>query len=118
MSNDKGYIYPFEITGREAQEMNKKAPTREELTPKEGEPAWGLYDKKDDVWLGDDKGPTLYNEEIWARVSARITETQLGYEPGRLEAKSFDWESLRKRDELKTQMSAVEALRRIENGEV
>lgn len=78
--------------------------------------AWGLYDTKDNVWLGDRKGPKLFaagealpngsvlNDEtarIFARAAAEAAAYSVGWEPTRVVVREFDLKSWRKRDSVK-----------------
>lgn len=78
---------------------------------------WGLYDTTDNVWLGDEKGPKLYNQ-LLAKIAARVTEKQLGYEPGRVIGRVYDNSGNKLRDTVDTIMSGEEAVRRLEAGEL
>ena len=81
---------------------------------------YGIYDKKDNVWLGDENGPKVYEYFLIARVAAQVLEDQIFGNLGmgcRYEAREIpdanDW---RKRDEVKTQRTTLEALIRCEGG--
>jgi hypothetical protein len=92
---------------------------------------YGIYDTRDDCWLGDDNGPRLFTFEdskkangmdtrIMAQIAAQMTEVQLGYSKdgmsGRLRAKEFNLKEVRLKDEMPTQMTALEALVIVEGG--
>lgn len=92
-----------------------------------GVESYGIYDTKDDVWLGDKNGPRVYTRadsekakgipvEVLAKIAAQMTGVQLGYAMGRLQARVYNTGDLRLRDEVPTKMSAVAALIRLENG--
>jgi hypothetical protein len=78
--------------------------------------SWGLFDTEDKVWLGDDNGPLLFDEEILARVAAELSDVMIGQEPGRTAAKVFDGGALRLRDHRSIRMSAEAALAGLEEG--
>jgi hypothetical protein len=77
---------------------------------------YGLYDTEGGVWMGDDDGPKLFEDESLARIAAQMMDVQLGQDPGRTRAKPFDELPKRKRDEVATRMSSEEAISRLENG--
>lgn len=92
-----------------------------------GVESYGIYDTKDDVWLGDKNSTRVYTRadsekakgipvEVLAKIAAQITGVQLGYAMGRLQARVYNTGDLRLRDEVPTKMSAVAALIRLENG--
>lgn len=67
---------------------------------------WGIYDPVESVWMGDDHGPVLLRAKdkkgkleahATARIAAAISNVQLGYEPGRLIAKEYDFQPKRLR---------------------
>ena len=89
---------------------------------------YGIYDTQDNCWLGDENGPRLYTledskklkgmpQQLAARIAAQMTAVQLGYPQTRLVAREFKQEELVLRDSVDTKMTAVEALRKLENGE-
>lgn len=95
--------------------------------------AWGIYDTKDNCWLGDDddNGPKLFRStdvvngkvlgddaETLARVAGQINDVRQGWGPGRSRARVFTEAKLHLKDELPHRMSAKEALKRIERGAV
>lgn len=90
--------------------------------------AYGLYDTWHNCWLGDEFGPKLFTradsekckgmpQETLARISAQMTAVQLGWTPGRLQSREYHGDAVVLKDTVDTKMSAVEALRKIENGE-
>lgn len=79
---------------------------------------YGLYDTQDDCWLGDNKGPLLYEEEDLAKVGAQVLDVRLKQAPGRTRAKPFAEESLVKKDEKETFVEAEEAIAKLERGAV
>jgi hypothetical protein len=89
--------------------------------------SYGIYDTRDDVWLGDNNGPRVFTREdskkakglpheTLAKIAAQIAGVQLGYSIGRLQARVFNQGDLRLRDEVPTKMGPIEALIRLENG--
>lgn len=79
---------------------------------------YGLLDTKDNVWLGHDGGPQVYEDYGLARIAARVPEKRLGYDPGRVQAKSYDPAPKKLRDEVTPKITAEEALKRLEAGEL
>lgn len=97
---------------------------------------YGIYDTKDNLWMGDDHGPKLFSEgdvmpgtgprggqpmtadeaRFFARASAQMTGVQLGWHPLRLEARAYHLTAPRVRDAVDTKMTPLEALRRVEDG--
>lgn len=77
---------------------------------------FGIYDKKDDCWLGNNEGPKLFDTELKARLAARILAGQLGWSPTRLVAEEFEEEDLQYKDDVQTERSAEEWLEGLERG--
>lgn len=77
---------------------------------------YGIYDTKDNVWLGNEKGPRVFEDFMLARVAAQLAEMQVfGSDLGCLyQAKEIKDGKFLLRDEVKTKMSSLEALKRIE----
>jgi hypothetical protein len=78
---------------------------------------YGIYDTKDNVWLGDDFGPKRFDDFTIARIAAQVTEDQvfgsdLG---GRYVAKPIPDAERHLRDEVTTKRTPLQSLRRIEN---
>ena len=89
---------------------------------------YGIYDTQDNCWLGDENGPKLFDREhelvkrglpqrTAAQIAAQMTAVQLGYPQTRLVALEFKTQELVLKDSVDTKMTAVEALRKLENGE-
>lgn len=89
---------------------------------------YGIYDTQDNCWLGDESGPRLFTRastewakgmpvNLIAKISAQVTGVQMGYAPGRLQAREFNDQNLVLRDKVDTKMTALEALKKIENGD-
>jgi hypothetical protein len=79
---------------------------------------WGVYDKTEDVWIGNDDGPVVYDNLMVARMAAQVTEcalygSDLG---GRHEARVYPGGPKRLRDVVKNKMTPEQALARIESG--
>jgi hypothetical protein len=77
---------------------------------------YGLYDIKDNVWLGDDAGPKIFTNFMFARIAAEIVDVQLGQNIGRTKVREYDPAPKRLRDEKPLKMNAKEALTCLENG--
>ncbi len=77
---------------------------------------FGLYDTKDNCWLGDDNGPTTYTDYMIARVSAQVQDVRLGQKCGRTVAKEYDPAPKRLKDTVDAKMTNLEALTAIEEG--
>lgn len=78
---------------------------------------YGLFDTRDNLWLGDDTGPMLYDEFNLAKISAEIQAVRLGWDTLRIEAREFPTDQpMNLRDEVRAKKSSVEALKLIEEG--
>jgi hypothetical protein len=79
---------------------------------------YGVYDTKDRVWMGSEKGIALFKDKRMAEVSSAMTNVQLGWDPGRCRAKPFlaDAVGMHIKDEVITKMGAKEALAALEEG--
>lgn len=77
---------------------------------------WGIYDTRDNCWIGDDAGPQVFEDHLLARISAQVMEDMLYGSDlgGRLVAKELNSNALRLKDEVPVKHSAIESLRRIE----
>jgi hypothetical protein len=93
----------------------------------QGDACYGIYDTRDNCWLGDETGPRVFTREdsdkakgmpqrIMAQIAAQMAEKQLGYGMGRLRAQEFRDGDFTLKDEVPTKMNALEALIRVENG--
>lgn len=94
---------------------------------------YGIYDTKDNCWLGDENGPKLFDDDALdervagtgvgayglARIAAQLAETQVfGTDMGcRYQAREFNEKNLRKKDTIETKMGPDKALARLEGGE-
>ena len=79
---------------------------------------WGFYDTADGLGMGDDRGPKTYDAEGIARVAAMVVDEQLGQAPGRTRAVPFADRPVRMRDAKDTRTTPLEAIRRLEGGDV
>jgi hypothetical protein len=84
---------------------------------------YGIYDTKDNCWLGDENGLKLFEEpingvgpETLAQISAQLAAEQVGYPMGRLQARLFEHGEMTLRDRIDTKMTPEEALIRLEGG--
>lgn len=76
----------------------------------------GLYDTDDNLWMGNEEGPLLYEEEDLARVSAMICDRALHQRMGRTRAREFDGRTVICRDSKALLETPTEALRKLEEG--
>ena len=76
---------------------------------------WGLYDPIDHCWLGDKKGPRIFDQLDFARIAASVTNKQLGYF-NRIQVKTYDEEANSHKDDVLLLMSFEKALDRVERG--
>ena len=81
-----------------------------------GELIWGLYDTKDDCWLGNGTTPLIYETELVAKYCSRIMNARCQWSPTRVRERPLDFYPLKKRDEIKPEISGPEAIRRLEGG--
>lgn len=79
--------------------------------------SWGIFDTVDELWLGDDQGPRLFEDETVAKIAAQVADVRLRQDLGRSRAKEFPKGGyLKVKDELELKMSGLEAIKRIERG--
>jgi len=80
-------------------------------------PLYGVFDTKDNVWLGDEFGPKRFDDFAIARIAAQVAEMQaFGTDLlCRFQARPIPEADYSKRDDIPTRMGAEEALCRIEN---
>lgn len=91
-----------------------------------GEKKWGVFDIKDKVWLGDDKGPKLFTDqtingefitgETLAKMSAQMAATMLGVSPLRIQVRLFNEQSVTRKDEVDPIMTGADAIKHLEKG--
>ena len=77
---------------------------------------WGLYDTKDNCWLGDSDGPKLFDDESLAQIACRVIDVQTKTPAGRTRARIFNEGPLKKKDEVKIYRSGEDAIERLESG--
>lgn len=86
---------------------------------------WGVYDTIENIWIGDEKGPILYDNdperpmltgEFMAKVSCSMVAIRLGHSPTRYRPKEWVEQPVRLKDSVDTKMSTLEALERYEKG--
>jgi hypothetical protein len=78
---------------------------------------WGIWDPVEQIWLGDEKGPRLFDSKMFARVAAELSDVVLGYPRRRCREKPFPiGEALRLKDQVDKKMSDLEALQGMEDG--
>lgn len=76
---------------------------------------YGLYDTKDNCWLGDDNGPKSHDDKLVAQIAAQIMEyavtgTDLGK---RIVAKELPEDITRLKDSIDLKYSTEEAYKRL-----
>ena len=83
---------------------------------------YGLYDTKDNVWLGDEKGPFIFdtNEEPLGqgRIRAAICDAQFEQRIGRTEARELTRGVYTHRDSVDIKRDALTALEMLEDGKL
>lgn len=79
---------------------------------------YGVYDPVERVWIGTDDGPVSFEDEWTARLCAEIVDVRLEVRRGRHEVRELPPEAYRQRDDVETRITTVEALDKLEKGEV
>lgn len=79
---------------------------------------FGIYDTKDNSWIGDNDGAWVYKEEVIAQIGARVMDYRLGLPAGQLRAKPMDPGVKTKKCDVEAKMSAEKALELLEGGAV
>ena len=94
--------------------------------------AYGIYDTKENCWVGDESGPRLFTradsvkcngmpQRIIAQIAAQMAEIQVGYSKdgmaGRLRAQEFHGQDLVHKDSVDTLMTPLEALTKLEGSD-
>lgn len=79
---------------------------------------WGMFDTKEENWIGNDAGPLVYKTEYVAEYVARIAEAAMGLPAGRVRERRFEPDNMVKKCDVKLKMSAEEALDKLEKGEI
>jgi hypothetical protein len=77
---------------------------------------FGLYDTEDNLWVGNDKGPLLYDDEALARVAGMVADRCLHQRLGRTRALPFQGGELKLHDHKPLLATATEALTQLEEG--
>lgn len=77
---------------------------------------WGVYDTRDNVWMGDDSGPKLFNDQLLARCAAQILDMRLRQAPGRTKAREYTTPATQLRDSITPPMTTLQALKKFEGG--
>jgi hypothetical protein len=72
---------------------------------------FGLYDTKDACWLGDDKGPLVYEDDLLAMCAARILDARFNNPAGRIKVTWLPEGILWKKYDVTPQYSAEEILK-------
>lgn len=71
---------------------------------------YGIYDVRDNLWLGDDKGPLMWSDYRLAKAYAIVASKRIGR---LIEARIYDPSPKIKRDTITPGMSCLEALKKI-----
>ena len=80
---------------------------------------YGLYDEAENIWIGNEDGPALYEQKEVAKVSALVADACLRQKPGTTRAKPFPKHLQRRlRDQKAAIMTPAQALKKLENGEL
>jgi hypothetical protein len=77
---------------------------------------YGVFDTVDQLWMGDESGPKLFDDEKIAMVAAQIVDVRLGHPPGRHQACLWLPAAITLRDTVPTRLDALEALTLLEEG--
>ncbi|MBV8831251.1 MAG: hypothetical protein JO108_18715 [Acidobacteriaceae bacterium] len=64
--------------------------------------SFGIYDKQDCCWLGNDAGPIVHDERWLALAALTVVCEQTDLHPSRLEVREYDGTGTRLKDELPT----------------
>lgn len=89
---------------------------------------WGIWDTKDNLWLGGDKGPNLFRDievdksdvtlyatgKELARLAAQIASDMIGTDPLRVRPRLYTAKSVRLKDEIKARKTGEEAIKHLE----
>lgn len=76
---------------------------------------YGLFDPMGNVWLGCKKGPVRYKDLDLARVAATMATKMLGV---LIQATPYDPTPKKLRDIVNPKLSAIQALKLLEEGEL
>lgn len=85
--------------------------------PPPGEhPPWGLLDVVDDLWIGNNDGPAVFNDYSLAYIAALFANEAAGYSfPGRIHPREYRGHAV-KRDEQPLRRTITRAIERLETG--
>lgn len=76
---------------------------------------YGIYDTKNYCWYGNSEGPLHYENEETAKIAARILDVRFRNPAGQTIVDILP-DDLIKKDDVNPELSAEEALDRLENG--
>ena len=79
---------------------------------------WGLYDTQDKLWMGGEGGPSQLDDFMLARAAAQVVYMALGWEPTRVVPRELPVTTFTQRDTVDAEMTAEEAIRKLEEGEL
>jgi hypothetical protein len=78
---------------------------------------YGILDTIDNLWLGTEEGPELYEEQWLAKIAAMIAAKRTNVSLTRYRAMPFDEsQSVRLKDEISTDKDSLTALIELEEG--
>ncbi len=76
---------------------------------------WGMYDTKENNWIGNNFGPLVYGPRVVADMAAQIADVQLKQPLGRTRSKWYEADrTIKKVHEQRVAFSPEEAIRRVE----
>lgn len=76
----------------------------------------GLFDIADKSWIGNERGPLLYDDPELAQVAAQVSAKRLGFCMLRIQVKPWPGDAWVKKDDLEAVMSGEDAVRYLEDG--
>lgn len=76
---------------------------------------FGLYDSKDNLWMGTKDGPLSYDDYELARVAAAVMNAQFRY-TNRIVVKENDGLPKVHKDNVDAAMTTLEAIKHLEDG--
>jgi hypothetical protein len=78
---------------------------------------FGVFDTVDELWIGDENGPKLFEFEDLAKLAAMIVDKRLKQPLGRSRALPFDEkQSVHYKDTVNTVMDSKQAIEELEEG--